>query len=206
MTDLPLCWADGILGPMFHLGPSILEKALRPIVVYLFLVVLLRVFGKRELAQLNPFDLIVLLSLANTLQNAIIGDDTSVTGGLIGAFSLCGINYLVIRFLFRHRRLDQIIEGRPTPLVVAGQVRRDELAREMITESELLSVIHRQGFRSLQDVESCILEPGGNFTVQGKDPPFPDRNHAEILARLDGLTRQVADLNRRLRTGEEDSP
>src|SRR4051794_13847007 len=117
MTELPLCWADGLLAPMFHLGPSVLEKAVPPIGVYLFLVVLIGLFGKRELAQLNPFDLIVLLSLANTLQNAIIGDDTSVTGGLIGAFSLCGFNYLVIRFLFRHRRLDQIVEGRPTPLI-----------------------------------------------------------------------------------------
>ena len=72
-----------------------LEKILRPIIVYLFLIVFLRLFGKRELAQLNPFDLVVLLSLSNTVQNAIIGDDNSVTGGVIGAFSLLAINWLV---------------------------------------------------------------------------------------------------------------
>jgi uncharacterized membrane protein YcaP (DUF421 family) len=112
-----LVWADGPWSAMFHLGPPVLEKVLRPILVYLFLVILLRIFGKRELAQLNPFDLVVLLCLSNTVQNAIIGEDNSVTGGLIGAVALCGINYAVIRFLFRHRRLDQIIEGKPTVLI-----------------------------------------------------------------------------------------
>src|SRR5271165_1408485 len=94
---------------MFHLPLPILEKLARPVIVYAFLVVLLRIFGKRELAQLNPFDLVVLLSLSNTVQNAIIGNDNSVTGGLIGAFSLLATNYLVVRFLFKHRRIDQIL-------------------------------------------------------------------------------------------------
>src|SRR5450432_3571450 len=103
-----------MLTDMFVLKLPILEKILRPILVYFFLVILLRVFGKRELAQLNPFDLVVLLSLANTVQNAIIGDDNSVIGGMIGAASLCAFNYVVIRFMFKHRRLDQIFEGTPT--------------------------------------------------------------------------------------------
>src|SRR3989442_14128761 len=101
-----------IINDMFMLSVPMLEKVLRPILVYIFLVLLLRIFGKRELAQLNPFDLVVLLSLSNTVQNAIIGDDNSVAGGFIGAFTLMLVNYLVIRFLFRHRRLDQILEGR----------------------------------------------------------------------------------------------
>ena len=91
---------------MFVIALPVLEKILRPVLVYLALVVLLRIFGKRELAQLNPFDLVVLLSLSNTVQNAIIGNDNSVTGGLIGALTLLATNYLVVRFLFRHRRLD----------------------------------------------------------------------------------------------------
>src|ERR1043166_6776800 len=96
---------------MFVMHLPLLEKILRPIIVYVFLVILLRIFGKRELAQLNPFDLVVLLSLSNTVQNAIIGDDNSVTGGIVGAVALLVTNYLVVRFLFRHRRLDQIVEG-----------------------------------------------------------------------------------------------
>src|SRR4051812_25143426 len=99
-----LLWAAGASpwSDMFSLPVPWAEKVLRPILVYSFLVVGLRIFGKRELAQLNPFDLVVLLSLSNTVQNAIIGDDNSVTGGFIGAFSLFTINYLVIRFLFKH--------------------------------------------------------------------------------------------------------
>src|SRR5512137_637504 len=115
---------------MFVLMVPVLEKMLRPVAVYLVLVVLLRIFGKRELAQLNPFDLVVLLSVSNTVQNAIIGDDNSVTGGLIGAFALFGINYLVVRFVFRHRKPDQVLEGTPTVLIEGGKVRRDALAKE----------------------------------------------------------------------------
>ena len=90
---------------MFHLPVPLIEKLLRPVIVYLVLVLLLRLFGKRELAQLNPFDLVVLLSLSNTVQNAIIGEDNSVTGGIIGAVSLLTINWLVVRLLFRSPRL-----------------------------------------------------------------------------------------------------
>src|ERR671932_551839 len=102
-------WRD-----LLHPDVSILEKIIRPTLVYFFLVVSLRLAGKRELAQLNPFDLVVLLTLSNTVQNAIIGSDNSVTGGLIGASTLLVVNYVVVRFLFKHRRLDQLIEGNPT--------------------------------------------------------------------------------------------
>src|SRR4051795_12871439 len=156
-------WAD-----MFRLPIPLAEKVVRPILVYAFLVVGLRIFGKRELAQLNPFDLVVLLSLSNTVQNAIIGDDTSLIGGLIGALSLFTVNYLVVRFLFKHRRLDQWLEGTPTVLIDRGRVLPRNLARELLTESELLSVVHRQGFASLSEVQRCVLEPGGLFNVQGK--------------------------------------
>src|SRR6185312_3515731 len=107
---------------MFLIPIPILEKIIRPILVYFALIVLLRVFGKRELAQLNPFDLVVLLSLSNTVQNAIIGNDNSLSGGLIGALALLAMNYLVVRFLFRHRRLDQIFEGQPSTLIEKGKV------------------------------------------------------------------------------------
>ncbi len=96
---------------MFVLGLPLAEKILRPVVVYAFLVISLRLSGKRELVQLNPFDLVVLLTLSNTVQNAIIGDDNSVSGGLIGATSLLVVNYLVVRFLYNHRKLDRIDRG-----------------------------------------------------------------------------------------------
>ena len=169
---------------IFALGAPLVEKMLRPIAVYIFLVAVLRVFGKRELAQLNPFDLVVLLSLSNTVQNAIIGNDNSLTGGLVGAFTLLGINYLVIRFLFRHRRLDQIFEGRPSVLIENGHMVKKALARELLTRAELMTVLHRQGFDALQEVERCVLEPGGTFYIQRKMPPTEDVHHAELLARL----------------------
>ena len=118
----PKMWSD-----IFVVGAPMVEKILRPVLVYVFLVVALRVFGKRELAQLNPFDLVVLLSLSNTVQNAIIGNDNSLTGGLIGALALLALNYLVVRFLFRHRRLDQILEGEPTTADRARQASRRTL-------------------------------------------------------------------------------
>src|SRR5882757_7171938 len=99
-------WKD-----MFFIGGPILEKILRPVIVYIFLIVGLRLSGKRELAQLNPFDLIVLLTLSNTVQNAIIGNDNSVTGGIIGASALLATNYIVVRFLYSHETIDRVIEG-----------------------------------------------------------------------------------------------
>ena len=176
----------------------VLEKVLRPVLVYAFLVILLRVFGKRELAQLNPFDLVVLLSLANTVQNAIIGDDTSVVGGMIGAASLCAFNYVVIRFLFKHRRLDQLLEGTPTVLIEQGALCRKGMAKEMLNEIELMTMAHRQGFATLDEIESCILEPGGTFFIQGKKPRNVDRRHHELSGKLDDLSSQVAELTRLL--------
>lgn len=170
------------------------EKIIRPILVYLFLVAALRIFGKRELAQLNPFDLVVLLSLSNTVQNAIIGDDNTVIGGMLGAFTLLATNYLVVRFLFRHRRLDQIIEGQPAVLIDEGRVDRRVLARELLTESELLTVAHRQGFKSLREIQNCVLDPSGTFFIEGKTPSIAERQHAEVMAQLEQLGRQVGEL------------
>ena len=179
---------------MFTLTLPVAEKMLRPTIVYVFVVVMLRIFGKRELAQLNPFDLVVLLSVSNTVQNAIIGEDNSLIGGLIGAFTLFAVNYLVVRFLFKHRRLDEILEGTPAVLVKNGQLQRKELAKELLTESEVLSVAHRQGFASLNEVNTCRLEPGGIFFFEPKEPRSDEKQHAEVMARLGELSRQMDDL------------
>ncbi|SPF35528.1 Membrane protein-like protein [Candidatus Sulfopaludibacter sp. SbA4] len=173
------------------MGAPVVEKILRPVVVYFFLVAVLRVFGKRELAQLNPFDLVVLLSLSNTVQNAIIGNDNSLTGGLLGAFALLGMNYLVVRFLFRHRRLDQIFEGKPTVLVDHGHIVKHGLSKELLTRAELMTVLHRQGFDSIDDVQKCVLEPGGTFYVQRKMPPTEKIEHDEVMQGLKGIQERL---------------
>jgi uncharacterized membrane protein YcaP (DUF421 family) len=182
-------WSD-----IFVLGAPLIEKILRPIVVYFFLVVALRVFGKRELAQLNPFDLVVLLSLSNTVQNAIIGNDNSLTGGLIGALALLAMNYLVVRFLFRHRRLDQVFEGKPTTLVEHGKIIKPALAQELMTRSELMTVLHRQGFDKLEDVDRCVLEPGGTFYIQRRVPTTEGIQHDELMRALGDLNKKVETL------------
>jgi uncharacterized membrane protein YcaP (DUF421 family) len=183
-----------ILNNMFHLPLPILEKLLRPVVVYLTLVILLRIFGKRELAQLNPFDLVVLLSLSNTVQNAIIGDDNSVTGGIIGAIGLLGINWIVARFLFDSPRLTRVLQGRATVLVRDGKVDEKAMQRESLTHEELIEVIHKQGFTTIHQVGLCQLEPSGTFYVEAMEPSTVERHYAELLARLDTLTKEVAAL------------
>ena len=182
---------DAIWNDMLTLKLPVLEKILRPVLVYFFLVIMLRVFGKRELAQLNPFDLVVLLSLSNTVQNSIIGDDNTLLGGFIGAFSLLVTNYIVVRFLFGHRRLDQLVEGKSTPLIQKGKMLHQNMAKELLTEAELTAVAHRQGFAGLNELESCILEPGGLFSLESKTPNTDDKRHAQLLERLDKLTKQV---------------
>ena len=179
---------------MFRLPLPIIEKLLRPVIVYLVLVVLLRLFGKRELAQLNPFDLVVLLSLSNTVQNAIIGDDNSVTGGVIGAFGLLAINWLVVRTLFNSPRLTRVLEGRSAVLVRDGVIDARALQRESLTEEELLNAIHRQGFETLRQIRRCELEPNGTFYVEAVEPTTAEKHYQAMLTQLEALTREVASL------------
>ena len=183
-----------VLDHMFHLPLPVIEKLVRPVIVYLVLVLLLRLFGKRELAQLNPFDLVVLLSLSNTVQNSIIGDDNSVAGGIIGAFSLLAVNWTVVRVLFRSRKMTRILEGRPTILLKNGQIDKRALERESLTREELLEVIHRQGFEHFHDVLRIELEPNGSFYVEAMNPSGAEKHHAEVIQRLDTLAREVAAL------------
>ena len=182
-------WKD-----MFVMGLPLLEKILRPIFVYAFLVISLRLSGKRELVQLNPFDLVVLLTLSNTVQNAIIGDDNSVSGGLIGATSLLVVNYLVVRFLYDHNRLDQLVEGKADILIEGGKVSTEHLKKELITLAQLEAAARKQGFESLTDVNQCILEPGGTLTFLARKPDTEDLRHKELLQRLDSVTQELARL------------
>jgi uncharacterized membrane protein YcaP (DUF421 family) len=186
-------WKD-----MFVLGLPLVEKILRPIIVYAFLVVSLRLSGKRELVQLNPFDLVVLLTLSNTVQNAIIGDDNSVSGGIIGATSLLAVNYLVVRFLYNHRKLDQLVEGKADVLIEDGKVNIEHLKRELITMQQLSAAARKQGFDDLAAVQQCVLEPGGTLTFIARKPDTEDVRHRELLKRFEMVTEELG----RLRKGQ----
>ena len=190
-----------LIHSMFFLQLPVLEKILRPMIVYLALVVFLRIFGKRELAQLNPFDLVVLLSLSNTVQNAMIGDDNSVSGGIIGALSLLVINWLLTRVLFHAPKLNDALEGDETVLVRHGAVDWAAAKKEALTDLELRSVLHRQGFDRFEEVEKLVLEPNGNFYAEGIKSMSDDAQRAAMLQAIESLTSEVRQMRVELAAG-----
>ncbi len=193
-----------LLSNLMHIGPdaqttvSVLEKVLRPIVVYVFLVFGLRLAGKRELAQLNAFDLVVLLTISNTVQNAIIGPDNSVLGGLIGATTLLVFNYVVVRFVFGHPRVERFLEGDPEFLVQNGKLLDTKLRAEGITVPELEAAARRQGFGSLREVDRAMLESGGGITFTAKKPRPHEARHQDLLRRLDDIAQEMKAIRARL--------
>jgi len=181
---------------MFLMPLPLVEKILRPMIVYLFLVVFLRIFGKRELAQLNPFDLVVLLSLSNTVQNAMIGEDNSISGGLVGAFSLLAINWVLAWLLYRAPKVTRLVEGHPATLIRDGVVDEAELKAQSLTHEELVSVLNKNGFNNPEDVQTCVLEPNGTFFVEGKKLQSDDLQRRQMIQALAELTTEVKSLRR----------
>jgi len=198
--DWPALWANlthlGMLDDPTH-PVSIAEKVVRPVLVYLLLVFALRKAGKRLLAQLNPFDFVVLLTLSNTVQNAIIGNDTSLLGGVIGAAALLGVNAVLVRFFYRGPEMTQIARGdRDICLIAGGQLQEDAMRRLHINAGELIAKAHERGFDSLDEVESAVLYPNGTIYFRGQDAASDAARHRELLGRLDALGAQLAALRR----------
>jgi uncharacterized membrane protein YcaP (DUF421 family) len=183
-----------MLHDMFYLNLPVAEKMVRPFIVYLFLIVGLRLAGKRELAQLNPFDLVLLLTIANTVQNAIIGEDNTVTGGLIGAATLLAMNRLVAWASYRSPRLEKLVEGDSTNLIENGVLQRSHLQAELVTHKELETAAHKEGFESLDQIDRAILDPGGSIAFFEKKPTPEEARHEVIMQRLDRISAQVAAL------------
>jgi uncharacterized membrane protein YcaP (DUF421 family) len=179
---------------MFALGLPVLEKIIRTVLVYTFLIIMLRLAGKRELAQLNTFDLVVLLLLSNTVQNAIIGDDNTVTGGALGAATLLILNHFVVRFLYNHEKIDRLVEGDCDVLITGGVVQKDRLAKELITEAELLSAAHKQGFAALEEIDQAIIDPGGTIAFFARKPTPDIERHIAVMARLEEISARLAKL------------
>ncbi len=180
-------WTD-----LMTLGVPAAEKVARTIVVYAFLIAGLRLFGKRELGQLNPLDFIVLLLLSNTVQNAIIGNDNSLAGGLLGAGVLFVVNDLLVRFAYRRPRFRRFVEGRPEVLMRDGRIVHEALERNFITREELLAAARKQGVQHLHDVESVRLEVSGALSFVLKEPTAADTFQADVLQRLDRIERRLS--------------
>jgi uncharacterized membrane protein YcaP (DUF421 family) len=174
-----------------------LEKVLRPMIVYLVLVFALRWFGKRTLAQLNPFDFVLLLMLSNTVQNAIIGNDTSLVGGLVGAAALLAVNSMLVRIYYRGASKERVVrDDGDMYLVTNGEINEAAMRRLRINVGELTARAHERGFNSLDEVADAVLYPNGTIYFRGRHPDREDRRHRELLERLDHLQRQLAVLQR----------
>jgi uncharacterized membrane protein YcaP (DUF421 family) len=167
---------------LVHLGISPWEKAIRTAAVYLVLLVLLHLAGKRELAQLNSFDLVVLLLLSNVVQNAIIGNDNSLLGGLLGAVILLAVNFVLVRSAFMSPRFGKALQGGPTTLYENGGLDRKALRKEAITQEELVAALRRQGLE-LDDVERVQLEPEGTFSAT----PKPKASLDDVMRKLESI-------------------
>jgi uncharacterized membrane protein YcaP (DUF421 family) len=172
---------------------SIAEKILRPVAVYLVLVFALRVFGKRILAQLNPFDLVVLLTLSNTVQNAIIGNDTSLSGGVVGAAALLAVNSVLVRIYYRGSSLEHRMKENDLCLIENYQLKERALQQLHINIGELTALAHERGFDDIRDVETAVLYPNGTIYMKRADTRDSARID-EILQQLQALRQDVAAL------------
>lgn len=170
-------------------GIPIAEKVLRTVAVYFAIVILLRIFGKRELAQLNSFDLVVLLLLANVVQNAIIGPDNTLTGGLIGAVTLLTVNAVVVRLVRSNRRVDELFEGRQTLIVENGEVDEHSLDRLGLRRGDVITALRRQGATNLAQVRRAWIYPGGAVLVELRHDAEPATvgDLARLEAKVDRL-------------------
>ena len=148
---------------------SVLEKIVRAAAVYVFLLVALRLTGKRQLGLMSSFDLVVLLIISNTVQNAIIGNDNSITGGFIGAITILALNYGVARFVITSKAAERLIDGSPTLLIHNGKVLEQNLRRELLTRDELMAALRRQGILSIDEVRVALLEETGTITAVKKE-------------------------------------
>ena len=176
-----------ILKDLFVPELPLIEKIIRPIIVYFFLLVLIRFGGKRELGSMTAFDIIVLLVLGNAVQNAIIGEDYSLMGGLIDAVVLMICNYIMVRLSYRFNKIQRLVEGTPTLLVRNGKAIARHLAKEAITEDELRSKLCQKGFEDIDDVRLAILETDGTITVERYPNSFEDNRHRELSDRLNKI-------------------
>lgn len=146
-----------------------LEIVGRSVAVYLFIVMAIRLFGKKELSQMQITDLVLILLISNSVQNAMVGPDSSLLGGLIAAMALFGINYLMKFILYRSPKLTKILEGEPVMLIYKGEVNEDNIMREKITVDELAAVVREHGVSGIEQVEIAILERDGNISVVSRE-------------------------------------
>lgn len=183
-------------GTFDHVTISLAEKIVRPVVVYALLVLVLRKMGRRILAQLNPFDLVVLLMLSNTVQNAIIGNDSSLLGGVVGAAALLAANTVAVRWFYRGTTPEhQVLADRDVYLIRDHHPDEEILKRFRINRGELTARAHERGFDELSEVETAVLYQNGTIYMKGSGPSDSTRL-SEILNQLAEIRSELATLRR----------
>jgi uncharacterized membrane protein YcaP (DUF421 family) len=189
---------ETIWSHLFVLTLPVLEKILRPILVYAFLVVGLRLAGKRELGSLNPFDLVVLLTISNTVQNAIIGNDNSLLGGVIGASTLLVVNHLVVRFVHRNKKIEDLVEGKEARLITRGHVQFRTLEEENIDITELEIAAHKQGYQGINEIDEAILETDGGISFIAREQSPTEKRQNDVIARIMELESKIDQMTAKL--------
>jgi uncharacterized membrane protein YcaP (DUF421 family) len=172
-----------MLHALFDMGISVGEKLIRAVIVYAFLLFALRILGKRELAQQDTLDFLVLLLVANAVQNGIIGNDNSVTGAIVGALALFGMNWSFKALAYRYPWADRLFDGSPSFLIRDGKPVAGTMRREQISRPELRAIARRQGYESLDDIGTAILETDGNITFVRKGVSYDPMEHPATPAR-----------------------
>ena len=150
---------------MWVFNQTLAEIALRAAIIYLVVLVGIRLFGKREVGQMTPFDLVLLLLIANAVQNAMTGPDTSVTGGLVAAGTLLTLNLLITNIVYRYKKARHLLEGIPTLLIHSGKIIKKNLAKEKITPEALHQALREHGIEKIEDVKLAVLEIDGSISV-----------------------------------------
>jgi uncharacterized membrane protein YcaP (DUF421 family) len=153
---------------MWHIAVPWWELVVRSVVVYAFLIVLLRVTGKRQVGQLAPFDLVLLLVLSNAVQNSMNAGDNSLIGGLIAASTLIALNYIVAMLTYRSKRIEALVEGRPQLLIHNGRLIASALNDARMTHHELNAALRQAGCTCVEEVHYAVLENNGSVSVVPK--------------------------------------
>lgn len=177
---------------IFHLDPSVLEKILRPLFIYLFLLVAIRIGGQRELGQNNALQFVLLLSVANAVQNGIIGVDNSVTGAIIGALTLFLANGMVEILTSRSLKMHTLIIGRPIQLITHGVINHRTLRRQRLSEEDLLEAAARVGVTSIHDIDHAVLTSDGEITVTPESSRSTAEQISELKSKIDRLLEELS--------------
>ena len=173
----------------FTMGVPIVEKAIRTVAVYFGILLLLRLAGKRDMAQLNSFDFVVLLLLSNVVQNAVIGNDNSLAGGALGAAILVLGNSVIVRVVRRSAVAVRLFEGRPTTLVHDGRLDAAAIRHLGLREEDVVQAVHHQGANDVDEVEDAVLAPGGSIvvTLKNDEENATKADVQRLEAKLDAL-------------------